>query len=74
MADRPSTSASGVGRPRMKSTHLTSCVLVVKPKTVRPRSMSAHTSKVSDSPKREKVKKTPMRVKQVTVIEIDSDL
>ena len=72
MADRPSTSASREGRTRMRSAHPTLHVPVVKPKVGRPRSKSAHTNKVSDSSKREK--KTPMKAKQIKVIEIDSDL
>ena len=78
MANRPSTSTSRVGRPRTRS-H----VLVVKPKFDRPRSKSAHASKITHSSKNTKVKKTPGRPpKQVKVvpllecrviIEIDSD-
>ena len=48
MADRPSTSTSGQGRPRTTSAHQTPCVLV-KPKVGRPRSKSAHASKITDS-------------------------
>ena len=82
MADRPSTSTSRVGRPRTKSVHQTPCVLVGKPKVVRPRSQSSRASKITDSSKEEKGKTTPGRPpKQVKVvplperkvIEIDSD-
>ena len=82
MADRPSTSTSRAGRPRTKSVHQTLCVPVGKPKVGRPRSMSAHASKITDSSIKPKGKKTPGRPpKQVKVvlptekgvIEIDSD-
>ena len=43
MAD---TSTSRAGRPRTKSVHQTPCVPLGKPKVDRPRSKSAHTSKV----------------------------
>ena len=60
----------------------TPCVLVGKPKVGRPRSKSAHASKVTYSSKKPKGKKTPGRPpKQVKVvpiekrvIEIDSDI
>ena len=79
MADRPSTSTSRVGRPKTKSVHQTPCVLLGKPKVGRLRSKSAHASKVTESSKKPKGKKTPGRPpKQVKliekrVIEIDSD-
>ena len=79
MADRPSTSTSRVGRPRTKSAHQTPYVPLGKPKVGRTRSKSAHTSKVTESSKKPKGKKTPGRPpKQVKliekrVIEIDSD-
>ena len=82
MADRPSTSAARVGRPRTISVHQTPCVLAVKPKVGRPRSKSAHASKITEFSKDTKVKKTPMKPpKQVKlvpppeprVIEIESD-
>ena len=81
MADRPSTSTSRVGGPRTKSMHQTPHVPLGKPKVGRPRSRSAHASKVTDSSKKPKGKKTPGRPpKQVKlipiekkVIEIDSD-
>ena len=81
MADRPSTSTSGVGRPRTNSVQQTPHVLVGKPKVGRPRSESVHASKVTDSSKKLKRKKTPGRppklVKVVPIekriIEIDSD-
>ena len=81
MADRPSTSTSRAGRPRTKSAHQTPRVLVEKPKVGRPRSKSAYASKVTESSKKPKGKKTPGRPpKQVKliaaekkVIEIDSD-
>ena len=81
MAGRPSTSTSGVGRPRTKSVHQTPHVPVGKTKIGRPRSKSAHSSKVTDSSNKPKGKKTPGRPpKQVKVlpiekrvIEIDSD-
>ena len=81
MADRPSTPTSRAGRLRTKSLHQTPCVPVGKPKVGRPRSKSAHASKVTDSSKKLKGKKTPGRPpKQVKliptekkVIEIDSD-
>ena len=82
MADRPSTSTSRVGRPRTRSAHQSPWVPVVKPKVGRPRCKSAHASKITDSFKNTKVKKTPGRPpKQVKVvplpeervIEIDSD-
>ena len=80
MADRPSTSASRVGRPRTRSVHQTPHV--VRSKVGRPRSKSAHASKITDTSKNAKVKKTPAKPpKQVKVvppleprvIEIDSD-
>ena len=81
MADRPSTSTTRVGRPRTKSAHQTPCVPLGKPKVGRPRSKPAHASKVTDSSKKPKGKKTPARPpKQVKVapieervIEIDSN-
>ena len=81
MADRPSTSASRVGRLRSRSVHQTPCVPVVGTKVGRPRSKSAHASKITDSSKKTKLKKTPAKLKQVKVgpppesrvIEIDSD-
>ena len=80
MADKPSTSAARVGRPRTRSAHQT--LHVVGSKVDRPRSKSAHASKITDSFKNTKVKKTPMKpTKQVKVvplpeprvIEIESD-
>ena len=69
MADRPS--ASRVGRPRTKSVHQTSHIPVGKPKVGRHMSESAHTSKVRDSSKKTKGKKTPGRPpKQVKVVPI----
>ena len=69
MADRPSTSTSRQGRPRTKSVHQTPHVLVGKPKVGRPRSKSALASKVTDSSKKQKGKKTPGRPpKQVKVV------
>ena len=81
MADRPSISTSIVGRPRTKSACQTPHVSVGKPKVGRPRSKSVHASKITDSSKKQKGKKTPGRPpKQVKVvptekrvIEIDSD-
>ena len=81
MADRPSTSTSRVGRPRTKSVNQTPCLLVEKPKVVRPRSKCTFASKVTDSSKKHKGKRNPGRPpKQVKVvpiekrvIEIDSD-
>ena len=81
MADRPSTSTSRAGRPRMKSVHQTPHVPLRKLKVGRPRSKSAHASKVTESSKKPKGKKTPRRPpKQVKlipterkVIETDSD-
>ena len=81
MANRPSTSTSRVGRPRTKSTHQTPHVSVGNPKVGRPRSKSVHASKITDSSKKQKGKKTlgrpPKQVKVVPiekrVIEIDSD-
>ena len=82
MADRPSTPASRVGRPRTRSAHQTSHLLVVGSKVGRPRPKSAHASKITESSKKTKVKKTPAKPpKQVKVvpppeprvIEIDSD-
>ena len=81
MADRPSISTSRVGRPRTKSVHQTPHVPLGKPKVGRPRSKSAYASKIIDSSKKPKGKKTPGRpLKQVKVvpiekrvIEIDSD-
>ena len=82
MADRPSTSASRVGRPRTGSAHQTPHVPVVKPKVGGPRSKSACASKITESSKNTKVKKTPAKPpKQVKVvplleprvIEIESD-
>ena len=57
MEDRPSTSTSRAGRPRTKSVHQTPHVPVGKPKVCRPRSKSAHASKVTDSSKKSKGKK-----------------
>ena len=80
MADRPSTSAARVGRPRTRSVHQTPHV--VGSKVGRPMSKSAHSSKITDSSKKTKVKKTPVKpTKQVKivpppeprVIEIESD-
>ena len=80
MADRPSTSAARVGSPKTRSAHQTPHV--VGSKVGRPRSKSALTSKITDSSKMTKVKKTPAKpTKQVKVvpppesrvIEIDSD-
>ena len=80
MADRPSTSAARVGRPRTRSAHQTPCV--VGSKVGMPRSKSAHSSNISDSSSKTKVKKTPTNpTKQVKVvplleprvIEIESD-
>ena len=69
MPDRPSTSASRVGRPRTRSAHQTPCVLLVKPKVCRARCKSAHAGKITDSSKNTKVKKTPGRPpKQVKVV------
>ena len=81
MVDRSSTSTSKVERPRTKSAHRTPCVPLGKPKVGRHRSKFAHASKVTDSSKKPKGKKTPGRPpKQVKlvpiekrVIEIDSD-
>ena len=59
--------------------HQTPCVPLGKPKVGRPRSKSAHTSKVTDSSKKPKGKKPsgrpPKQVKLIEkkVIEIDSD-
>ena len=58
MADRPSTSTLGVGKPRIKSVLQTLHVQVGKPKVGRPRSESAHLSKATDSSKKQKRKKT----------------
>ena len=72
MTDRPSTSTSRVGRPGTKSAHQTPCVPVGKPKVGRPRSKSANASKVTDSSKKPKGKKTPGRPpKQVKVVPIE---
>ena len=69
MADRPSTSTSRVGRPRTKSAHQTPRVPVGKPKVGRSRSKSANASKITDSSKNTKVKKTPgIPPKQVKVV------
>ena len=82
MADRPSTSTSRAGRPRTESAHQTPHVPVGKPKLGRTRSKSVHASKITDSSKKPKGKRTPGRPpKQVKVvpptekrvIEIDSD-
>ena len=68
MADRSSTSTSRQGRPRTRSACQTPHVLV-KPKVGRPRSKSAHASKISDSSLKPKGKKTPGRPpKQVRVV------
>ena len=80
MAERPSTSAARVGRPGPRLVHQTPHV--VGSKVGRPRSKSVHTSKITDSSIKEKVKKTPTKpTKQVKVappleprvIEIESD-
>ena len=81
MADRPFTSASRVGRSRTRSAHQTSHLLAVGSKVGRPRSKSGHASKITDTSKKTKVKKTPAKPKQVKVaplpeprvVEIDSD-
>ena len=52
MADRPTASASRVGRPRMRSAHQTPCV----PKVGGPRSKSVYKSKVKDSAKKNSYK------------------
>ena len=61
MADRPSTSASRVGRPRTRLAHQPSHVPVVKPNGSRPRSKSAHASKITESSMNTKVKKTSVK-------------
>ena len=80
MADRPSTSAARVGKPRTRSAHQTPHV--VGSKVGRPKSKSAHTSKITESSKKTKAKKTDTKpTKQVKVVpppeprvlEIDSD-
>ena len=72
MADRPSTSRSGVGRPRTKSVHQTPYVPLGRPTGGRPRSKSAHASKVTDSSKKPKGKKTLGRPpKEVKVVPIE---
>ena len=48
MADRPTTSTSRQGRSRTRSAHQTPHV-PVKPEAGRPRSKSAHASKIRDS-------------------------
>ena len=58
MADRPSASASRVGRPRMRSAHQTPHV--PSSKVGGPRSKSVYKSKVKDS-----AKKTPTKQKSV---------
>ena len=67
MADRPSTSASRVGRPRTRSAHQLPCVLVVGSKVSRFRFKSAHANKITDTSKKTKVKKTPVNPKQAKV-------
>ena len=82
MADKPSISPSRVGRPRTRSAHQTPCVFVAGSNVGSPRSKSAHASKITESSKKTKVRKTPTKPpKQVKVapppepriIEIDSD-
>ena len=69
MADRPSTSAARVGRPRTRSAHQTPHLPVVNPKVGWPRSKSAHASKITESSKNTKGKKTPVKPpKQVKVV------
>ena len=58
MADRPSASASRVGRPRVRSAHQTPCV--PSSKVGGPRSKSVYESEVKDS-----AKKTPTKQKLV---------
>ena len=54
MADRPTASASRVGRPRMRSAHQTPCVPLSKVGGTR--SKSVHKSKVKDSAKKNPTK------------------
>ena len=52
MADRPTTSASRVGRPKTRSAHQTPCV----PKVGGPRSKSVYKPTVKDSAKKNPTK------------------
>ena len=68
MADRPSTSASRVGRPRTRSVHQTPCV--PSSKVGGPRSKLVYKSKVKDS-----AKKAPGKLKSVRPISsVDQDI
>ena len=66
MADRPSTSAARVGRPRTRSVHQTPHA--VGTKVGRPRSKSTHAREITDSSKNTKVEKTAKPTKQVKVV------
>ena len=71
MADKPSTSASRVGRPGTRSEHLTPCV--PSSKVGGPRSKSVYKSKVKDSakkalPKQKSVRPIPSADQDVVVV------
>ena len=51
MADRPTASTSRAGRPRMRSTHLPTCIPVAS-KAARPRAKSVYKAKVKGNPKK----------------------
>ena len=76
MADRPTTSTSRAGRPRMRSrsVHLPSCIPVA-PKAGRPRTKSAQRGPAKGKGKaRDKGKKTTKKSgKAVAVISSDSE-
>ena len=76
MADRPSASASRVGRPRTRSEHQTPHVPVA-PKVGRPRSKSIFQSKVKDSTKKNLVKQKSVKatppLEQDVIVVIDPE-
>ena len=61
MADRPTASTSGVGRPRTRSVHQTPCV----PEVGRPRSKSVFQSKIKGSAKKNPTKQTVKPILQL---------
>ena len=73
MADGPTASASGVGRPRMRSVHQTPCV--PSSKVGGTRSKSIHTSKVKDFAKQNPTKQTirPILQLEQDIVVIDPE-
>ena len=69
MADRPSTSASRVGRPRTRSTHQMSCL--PSSKVGGPRSKSVYKPKVKDSAKKAPAKQNQKLVRPILPLDQD---